>query len=410
MNVGEHSIPAPASSATCIELDGETVLLNKSTGALHVLNHAGAAIWSRLDGSKPVRAIVAELSDAFEADSADVEQDVHRFLTHLAGLGLVESPEGWTVRRGPELDAPERVREVSDPPSWTLDTVWVDWYTAQVIDALRVRGIEAILLKGPAIKRWLYREDPGQRGYLDADLLVAAASWTGTTTVLSELGFEREDTSVREPNNLCADTWRRAGDGAVVDLHRTLNGSEHSMVDPWPVFRATAVEEQVGGTRVLLPSIPARAAQLALVSPADRPWRKWDDLERALERLPDAGWREAAAVARALGVEREFGYRLSQSPAGTARAQRIGVRTAPSWWLRWETDPILRWVSLLLRLPSWRSRLRVTKQLLLPSASYVRSRDLDGPSQGLVRSYAAWALHGIRLLPGAALTLLRSMR
>jgi predicted DCC family thiol-disulfide oxidoreductase YuxK len=410
MNVGEHSIPAPASSAAGIELDGQTVLLNKSTGALHVLNDAGAAIWARLDGSRPVSAIVTELSDGFGADPAAVEHDVRRFLSHLAGLGLLEPADGWTTNRDDQPEPPRPLREPSSPASWSLDTLWVDWYTAQVVDALRSRGIEAILLKGPAISSWLYRDAPGQRGYLDADLLVQAETLTATTEVLAELGFERERVTAMESSDVWAHTWRRAADGAVVDLHRTFNGCEHSTVDPWPILRAAAVHQEVGGSTVLMPSIAARAVQLVVVSPADRPWRKWNDLERALAQLPVEGWREAAAVARALGVADLFGYRLSQSPEGAACAARIGVATRQPGWLRWEEDPILSWVGFLAALPSWRERSRLARQLILPPPSHVRFRHPDAAARGLAAAYAAWATHVVRLVPGAVLTLLRSLR
>ena len=169
------------------------------------------------------------------------------------------------------------------------------------------------------------------------------------------------------------------------------------------------MEEEVGGTRVALPSIPARALQVVLVSPDDRPWRKWNDLERALEQLPIEGWRDAAAVADALGVERLFGYRLSQSPAGARCAERLGLRTAPRWWLRWDADPMLRWIVLLAAVPNWRARVRLARHLITPSVSYVRSRDPEAARGGVALAYAAWVVHVLRLVPGAITTLLRSV-
>lgn len=383
-----HSIPTRAPSAKGVEVDGEAVLLDQNTGALHLLDDMGVAIWSRLDGSRTVGSIVAELSDVHGAEPDRVALDVQEFLARLARLGLLEPVDG-----GPDYaDRGERAREPDGQSSWSLDTIWVDWYTAQVVEALRGPGIEAIVLKGPAIRTWLYHDDPGRRGYLDADLLVAAGALSAAAAVLSELGFEPEGHDETSP---WAESWRRAEDGAVVDLHRTLHGCEHSTVDPWPLLRATAVEEAVGNAAALLPSIPARALQIALVSPADRPWQKWDDLERALDQLPLDGWRDTAALARALDVDRLFGYRLCQSPAGAAFAQRIGVPTAPRWWLRWEADPMLRWLALLMEVPGWRARLRLARGLSEPPAGY---------------SPASWALHCMRLIPGAALALLRSLR
>jgi hypothetical protein len=381
----DQSIPRPAPSTAGVEVDGERVLLDRNSGSLHVLNDVGAEIWARVDGSRTFGSIVDELSEAFQAETERVAPDVQQFLAQLARLGLIE---GWQAGADDPPAGPP-----SNGGSWNIDAVWVDWYTAQVVDALRSEGVEAILLKGPAIRRWLYRDAPGVRGYLDADLFVPDAALGVAEAVLSDLGFGPEDDS--ESVSPWAASWRRAADGAVVDLHRTLQGCEYSTVDPWPILRASAVQEEVGGTSVLMPSIPARVVQLVLVSPADRPWHKWPDLERALEQLPAEGWREAAALAQALGVERRFGYRLSQSSAGAEGATRIGVPPAPGWWLRWEADPMLRWVALLAELPGWRSRIGLARQLMRPPA---------GSSSG------AWAMHVLRLVPGAIVTLLRSIR
>ena len=384
MTVDDNAIPRPAPSATGVEVGGEKVLLDRTTGSLHVLNDVGAEIWSRLDGSRTVGAIVAELSEAFGEQAPQVATDVHQFLARLARLGLID---GW-ISVG---DAPP-VRETSNGDSLSIDAVWVDWYTAQVVDALAARGIEAILLKGPAIRRWLYRDEPEARGYLDADLLVAPEALTTAEAVLSGLGFEREEGG---GVGQWADSWRRAADGAVVDVHHTLQGCEHSDIEPWPILRASAVREEVGGTTVLMPSIAARALEVALLSPADRPWKNWHDLALALEQLSEDGWRETAALARALGVERRLGYRLSQSPAGASAAERIGLPAAPGWWLRWDADPMLAWAALLAELPSWPARLRLARTLVRPQPGY---------------SYAAWAWQVLRRVPGAALTLLRSVR
>lgn len=402
MNLSENSILKPSGSSSGVEVDGETVLLDANTGALHRLNDVGAAIWSQLDGSKPLSSIVAELSEESGAEPDRVAHDVQEFLGQLVQLGLVEPAD--------ERDAAPDVTALHEPRDGlpaSIDTVWVDWYTAQVIDALRASGIEAILLKGPAIRGWLYRDAPEGRSYLDADLLVAPDMFSATVRVLSELGFRPDEP---EASNLWATDWRRASDGAVVDLHYTLHGCEYSTVEPWPVVKATAVEEEVGGTTVLFPSVPIRALEIVLVSPADRPWRRWDDLSRALEQLPEDGWREAAAVARELGVAREFGYRLSQSPAGATRATQIGLDTSPPWWLRMEDDPILRWFGVLAALPRGRGRIRVARKLVLPSSRHVRLRDRRTTDRSLPAAYAAWALHVLQLLPGSVLTLLRSLR
>jgi hypothetical protein len=393
--------PRRAPGASGFDVDGRPALLDRSTGSLHVLNDVGAAIWSRLDGSYTVGSLVAELSEESGAEPARVAHDVRGFLSELGRLGLLEgSSAAGNV---------EPVRTSPGRDSWSIDTAWVDWYTGQVVAALRRNGVDAIVLKGPAISRWLYSDAPGERGYIDADVLVAERDLSAAAAVLSELGFRHEDRRGMERIALWATSWSRDADGAVVDLHRTLHGCEHSRVDPWPILSATAVEEEVGGICVALASIPARTLQIVLVSPNDRPWRQWNDLKRALEQVPIEGWRDAAAVADALGVERLFGYRLSESPAGARCARRLGLKTAPRWWLYGDADPLLRWIVLLATVPSWAARLRLARHLIAPQVTYVRSRDPEAAKRGVAAAYGAWAVHVLRLVPGAIATLLRAV-
>lgn len=393
--------PRRAAAASGLEVDGKPFVLDRSTGSMHVLNDVAAEIWARLDGSSTMSSLVAELSDAFDADPARVERDVQEFIAQLGRLGLLE---GSAV-----ADDVELARTEPDRDSWSVDTAWVDWYAGQVIAALRENGVEAILLKGPAISRWLYRDAPGDRGYIDADVLVAERDLPAAEAVLSDLGFRHEDARGLERIAVWATSWRRHSDGAVVDLHRTLHGCEQSAINAWPIVSATAASEDVGGVSVALPSIPVRALEIALVGPDDRPWRRWNDLNRALEQLSIDEWRETAALAEALGVERMLGYRLSQSAAGARCAERLGLKTAPAWWLRWEADPMLRWIALLAAVPTMRARVRLATQLITPPVSYVRSRDPAAAPGSVAGAYAAWAVHVLRLLPGAARTLLRSL-
>jgi hypothetical protein len=70
---------------------------------------------------------------------------------------------------------------------------------------------------------------------------------------------------------------------------------------------------------------------------------------------------------------------------------------------------MLRWLVLLASLSGWRARLRLIRGLFLPPVSYVRFRDPEMGRRGVASSYAAWAAHVMRLVPGAARTLARSL-
>lgn len=66
-----------------VEIDGELVLLDTSSGALHLLNRTAAAVWSELDGKRDVQTIVSELSGAAGGDRERVHADVAALLDQL---------------------------------------------------------------------------------------------------------------------------------------------------------------------------------------------------------------------------------------------------------------------------------------------------------------------------------------
>jgi hypothetical protein len=86
-------VPVPRPSVAAVELDGETVLLEQTTGAMHLLNPVGTAVWSSLDGRRTIDGLVALLSDEAGADPGTVRRDVAAFVHELAVAGLlVEGP------------------------------------------------------------------------------------------------------------------------------------------------------------------------------------------------------------------------------------------------------------------------------------------------------------------------------
>lgn len=82
-------VPARRESVTQAEIDGELVLLDTTSGALHVLNGVAAVVWYELDGSRDVEQIVADLSDASGAEIERVREDVISYLDELQGKGLL---------------------------------------------------------------------------------------------------------------------------------------------------------------------------------------------------------------------------------------------------------------------------------------------------------------------------------
>jgi hypothetical protein len=82
-------VPARRESVAEAEIDGEVVLLDTSSGALHVLNSVAAVVWSELDGARDLDTIVTELSGALRADADEVRRDVTTFIDQLGSSGLL---------------------------------------------------------------------------------------------------------------------------------------------------------------------------------------------------------------------------------------------------------------------------------------------------------------------------------
>jgi hypothetical protein len=207
----------------------------------------------------------------------------------------------------------------------------VDHWTAEVVTALRSAGVEPVLLKGSAVARWLYPDEPGARGYADADLLVRPDDRAEAGRVLSGLGFEPLPSRApparggRPPR---AVVWYRARDRAAVDLHTTVHGTDH--LDPWTVWRVVtrdAERLEVHGVDVAVPCVPVRALHLVLhLRPKDDPGSQaWRDLERAVVVVPDEVWTDAAGIADDLGLRAEMGWLLRLVAGGPALAERLGL-------------------------------------------------------------------------------------
>ncbi len=175
----------------------------------------------------------------------------------------------------------------------------IDLATADVVSALRSEGVEAIVLRGPAIARRIY-ESSELRPYIDLDLLVAPTHQDAAASVLRELGFApvASETDLTGFRPVHAHEWLRPQDGVAVDLHATLSGVGIGGEALFASLLAEAETELLGGTLVNMPSHPAVALETALHAAHHGPRREKSlcDLEHALERLPEPVWRDAAAA------------------------------------------------------------------------------------------------------------------
>jgi hypothetical protein len=252
---------------------------------------------------------------------------------------------------------------------------------AQVVGALERGGVEPLLLKGPALARWLY-DDPSERGFEDVDLLVAPDRFDRAERVLEAAGFAEGPTVGGRDGRRHAVHWTRdAPVRLAVDLHRApfmLAERDHAAV--WRALTAAAGTLELGGRAISVPSTPAHALIVVLhaVQHGFAAPRAGEDLRRAVERVDERDWRAAASLARSLDAETPFAAGLRMHPAGADVADRLGLPAPTSARLRLHLHPAPSpWTGFdrLAKLASVRERARALAGIAFPSGAYLRLAD-----------------------------------
>ena len=86
--------PVPSPQAVGRQLDGEAVVVLPEQGRVKVLNEVGARVWELADGSRTVADIVETLAGEYDADPAEIKEDVLTFLAGLvAAAGVTMQPD-----------------------------------------------------------------------------------------------------------------------------------------------------------------------------------------------------------------------------------------------------------------------------------------------------------------------------
>ncbi len=84
--------PRQVSHVSVKEIDGQTMVLDRSHNKLHELNATAGYIWRCCDGKTTVAEIVSATAREFDADPGAVERDVADILGKLTEMRLIE----WT--------------------------------------------------------------------------------------------------------------------------------------------------------------------------------------------------------------------------------------------------------------------------------------------------------------------------
>ena len=119
----------------------------------------------------------------------------------------------------------------------------LDAAAVEAFDAFDTAGLDALLLKGPALAQTLYAPSE-HRPYSDVDLLVAPRDVERARNILRSLGYSSlpEQLGIDEiGRSVGAETWDRPASGTdarvMIDLHRRLAGAEAPEESTWQALR-----------------------------------------------------------------------------------------------------------------------------------------------------------------------------
>lgn len=93
VDIEKDAVYVPSDNIVAREIEGELIIVPLIAGIgdledeLFTLNETGRVIWSALDGKSTLKDIIERLTEAYDSESGEIEQDV---------MGLVEE----LVRRG----------------------------------------------------------------------------------------------------------------------------------------------------------------------------------------------------------------------------------------------------------------------------------------------------------------------
>lgn len=257
-------------------------------------------------------------------------------------------------------------------------TLALDALAGEASAALARAGVPSILLKGPAIARWLYQQE--FRPYGDVDLLVPLACLQAVTDVFAGLGLVRAA--------LAADHFDMSGhavsfanaSGLTVDLHTRL---ATTTVEPDSVFEALerhAVPLRLAGRTVTVLDDVGQFLVIALHAAQhghDEPGPV-EDLRRALSATSTESVLAAADLARALGATESFS---GAAHIDSRLADVLGDRYVDSLSdvavrARLHSLPRVPGVFVILTLVHgpWRRRWLVLRRAVWPSEQLLRQR------------------------------------
>lgn len=208
-----------------------------------------------------------------------------------------------------------------------LETARADLHAIRGTQVLAGRGIDSILLRGPAVAERLY--SPSERVYRDADLLVSHGQLEAARAALLEAGYRDRAERLGWVERLDEHALTLVSEiGGSIDLHWTLHGISAAPSAVWPTLAAHARDHRLGGSTVSALDDEALALVIALhaIQHADTAAGKpQEDLRRALDQFAREIWDGSRRLARSLDCEAHFAAGLRLSPTGRGLAEDLGL-------------------------------------------------------------------------------------
>jgi Uncharacterised nucleotidyltransferase len=254
----------------------------------------------------------------------------------------------------------------------------IDAATAEILRAFGAAGVDSVLLKGPTLTSWLYR-DGERRSYLDSDLLIRPGHELEAENTLKSLGFAPAWDESTLPNwwREHGSDWLRKADGVRVDLHRSLPGATAEPQLAWDVLTHELETVPVAGYDAPALGLPARALHVVLHAVQHGgDWGKGrGDLARALALVDDQTWRRTAELAARIDATDVFAAGLRLTPEGTRLADRMGLPTPASIDVALRAasapPPVALGFEQLAQADSARARLAIGMRKLFPPKGFL---------------------------------------
>jgi hypothetical protein len=276
---------------------------------------------------------------------------------------------------------------------------------ASVAAALEAAGVDALILKGPALEAALYQEGEA-RQYVDVDLLVSPDDIQLAEHVLETLGYRNAGAhlGIDDVGGLVhAETWILLGSSALtpqIELHRWFPGAAAPATEVWSALWNERTRLVIARQQVWVLNTGGQALQLAthLAQHGPRYSRGAWELRLALERWPPEVWQQAAELARRIGAIEFFaaGMRLAAPPAALIEELQLPSAAGTLWDVE-HREEFPRGVQFIEAAHQARgaARLGVLRRALLPKPGWIiHNYGLYEPSRA--RLTLAYVQHVLR--------------